>query len=136
MTVKPAPTKFIRELQDKTINAGDQTKLIVEIDQPVKGAKWYKNGVEIAAVANLKPETVSDTKFQLSLKDAEKGDSGDYKVVETWHRYEQFTNLQVILDTDAGPLESSCKLTVRSPPVNKPKLLNGLQDQTVCGLEE
>lgn len=88
MTVKPAPAKFLRQLQDKTIDVGDQTKLTVEIDQPAKGAKWYKNGVEIAAMANLKPEAVSDTKFQLSLKDADKDASGDYKVMTTWYRQE------------------------------------------------
>jgi hypothetical protein len=65
----------------------------------------------------IKVEKQGDGKYQLLIDGAKPNeDTADYKVV---------------LSTDGGDIDSSCHLTVKLPPVNKPKMLKGLTDKTV-----
>ncbi|KAJ1353882.1 hypothetical protein KIN20_010652 [Parelaphostrongylus tenuis] len=102
LTVKlPAAIEFIKALQDTIVPKKQTGVLEVETNKPAKAVKWYKNGKEITPSDKAVAKTIADNKYELSIPDADKDDTADYKVVLT--------------DEDGNNAESSCALTVKLP---------------------
>ncbi|KAI6178453.1 hypothetical protein M3Y98_00502400 [Aphelenchoides besseyi] len=116
LTLKQPPIQILKRLEDLEVPLGTKVVLEIETNQPVKTVRWYRNGNELQPNDKAQPKSVNDKVHQLMLPDVEKDASGTYKAI-------------VQGDNDDQD-ESSCALTVKLPPVEKPGFAKGLEDTT------
>ncbi|KJH44301.1 immunoglobulin I-set domain protein [Dictyocaulus viviparus] len=115
LTVKLPQIEIVKKLEDITVPRKQTGVLTIETNRPPKQIKWYKNGKEISSSDKAVPEKLSDNKYQLSIPDADKDDTANYKVVLT--------------DEDGNSAESACSLTVKLP--EGIAIVKGLEDVVV-----
>ncbi|KAI6203157.1 hypothetical protein M3Y94_00524200 [Aphelenchoides besseyi] len=117
LTLKQPPIQILKRLEDLEVPLGTKVVLEIETNQPVKAVRWYRNGNELQPNDKAQPQSVNDKVHQLVLPNVEKDASGTYKAI-------------VQGDNDDQD-ESSCALTVKLPPVEKPGFAKGLEDTIV-----
>ncbi|CAI5439881.1 unnamed protein product [Caenorhabditis angaria] len=106
--------EIVKGLDDLDIAEGDDERFKVEVSQPVRSVKWYKNGQEIKPNNHLDAKKIGPKKYELVINKAKLDDGAEYKVV---------------LGNAAGECDSSAALTVSKP--NILKILDGLKDVDV-----
>uniref|UniRef100_A0A0K0DG20 Muscle M-line assembly protein unc-89 n=1 Tax=Angiostrongylus cantonensis TaxID=6313 RepID=A0A0K0DG20_ANGCA len=115
LTVKLPQIEIVKGLEDIKIDRKQTGVLAIETNRPPKQVKWYKNGKEITPSDKAVPNKIDDKKYQLSIPDADKDDTANYKVVLT--------------DDDGNTAESACALTVKVPAAIE--LVKALEDTVV-----
>lgn len=76
------PPRIVKGLVPAEIDEGDDHVFRVEVSNPVREVKWYKNGEEIRAPAGarLTMKELSPKKYELEINNAELDDGASYKV--------------------------------------------------------
>ncbi|VDM52411.1 unnamed protein product, partial [Angiostrongylus costaricensis] len=115
LTVKLPQIVIVKGLEDISIDRKQTGVLAIETNRPPKQVKWYKNGKEITPSDKAVPKEINDKKYQLSIPDADKDDTANYKVVLT--------------DDDGNTTESACALNVKLPAAIE--LVKALEDTVV-----
>nr|XP_042904683.1 obscurin-like [Parasteatoda tepidariorum] len=114
-----SPAKFIKGLNDITINAGEDAKLSVAISgDPSPVVKWKKDGKDIETRITEKKE--NDSTYTLTIKKTKTEDSGEY-VCE--------------ISNEHGKDTTKSNLTVKEKST-KPSFKKGLKDIEVTENED
>ncbi|KAG8183020.1 hypothetical protein JTE90_017107 [Oedothorax gibbosus] len=75
-----APPKFVKGLNDATVNAGENVEFAVNISgNPVPSLKWLKDGQEVKLDGSrISQRKKGDTLYVLTIKETTKDDIGEY----------------------------------------------------------
>lgn len=90
------------KLVNSEFNAGGSAMLEIKTEgYPKPSTAWFKDGVEIKASEKYRFLCEDEESAALIIKNVEIADAGEYRVVAT---------------NDLGEDDTSCKVTVKSPP--------------------
>ncbi|VDN19931.1 unnamed protein product [Cylicostephanus goldi] len=99
--------RFNPGLEDKTVNAGQSTRLSCKVDAvPKAGIVWYKDGLPIRSGGRFNITLADDGTCTLDIRDAVEGDEGAYRCVAS---------------NEHGSTNTSCLLTVKVPKAEAKK---------------